>query len=122
MFYAAFDTLSSFARGSQPGPSCQERLQYALMTWQHPESSLPAAAVSTLTGAKAAQGLLDARKAAWQEAFRSIFMALRSGACSAFYVITAQVGLEPPSLSQTPAGFTTSKVKVLWSFHEHVWL
>lgn len=96
---AAFDTLSSFARGSQPGPSCQEQFQHALMTWQHPESSLPGAAVSALAGSKAGQGMLDARKAAWQEAFRSLFMALRSGACSAFYLVTAQVGF--PELQQT---------------------
>ncbi|EIE24517.1 hypothetical protein COCSUDRAFT_61947 [Coccomyxa subellipsoidea C-169] len=111
----AFDTLSSFARGSQPGPSCQEQFQHALMTWQHPESSLPGAAVSALAGSKAGQAMLDARKAAWQEAFRSLFMALRSGACSAFYLVTAQ-GTKRPFVAFFGGAGTGGRP------HMHAWL
>lgn len=68
-----------------------DRFQRALMTWQHPDASMAPAVVSALSGSKSAQGLLDARKAAWQEAFRSLFMTLRAGACPAFYLATAQV-------------------------------
>ncbi|CAL8467510.1 g7048 [Coccomyxa elongata] len=91
---SACETISCFARGAQPGPSNQERFQHALMTWQHPDTSLPAAAVSALTGLKSSQ-VLDARKSTWQEAFRSLFMALRSGACGAFYFATAEGAKRP---------------------------
>lgn len=98
---AACETISCFARGAQPGPSNQERFQHALMTWQHPDTSLPAAAVSALTGSKSSQ-VLDARKSIWQEAFRSLFMALRSGACSAFYFATAEVSCSGGPLVYVP--------------------
>lgn len=97
---AACNTISSFVRGCEPGPSCQERFQHALMAWQHPDSVLPSAVVSMLTGSKASQGLLDARIAAWQESFRSLFMALRSGACQAFYFATPQASTRRHDSSQ----------------------
>jgi hypothetical protein len=60
------------------------------VTWQHPEASLAPAVVSALSGLKSSHSPLDARKAAWQEALRSLFMALRAGVCHAFYLATSQ--------------------------------
>lgn len=95
---AAFESLAAFASGSASSTSsatdqssASDQFQRALMTWQHPDASMAPSIVSALSGSKSSQGLLDARKAAWQEAFRSLFMTLRAGACPAFYLATAQV-------------------------------
>ena len=112
---AAHEALLAFTSASRSDASSSgfsaagsdaQRLQRALLTWQHPNAPLPPAAVSAICGCgKQGQGLLDARRAAWQEAFRSLFLALRSGLCAAFYLATPQVlgpgGHLPPATSRS---------------------
>ena len=63
----------------------------ALMTWQHPSASMPAAAIAALAASKQGAEALEQRRSAWREAFRSLYMAVQAGACHAFYFMTPQV-------------------------------
>ena len=72
--------------------SCiQERYEAASMSWQHPETPYPPAALAALRGSKGAAGLPEQRHAAWQEAFRGLYHALRHRHCDAFYLCTPPV-------------------------------
>lgn len=90
-----------------PRPYLQERLQQALMQWQHPAAPLPpallaaqasgsAGAVAAAAGAAAAGGdrgrvdaaavLLRERAQQWREALRGAYLALRHGHCPLVYL------------------------------------
>ena len=69
----------------------QERYQAATMSWQHPETSYQPATLNVLRAAKANTDLLTQRQAAWQDAFRGLYHALRHCKCDAFYLATPQV-------------------------------
>ena len=105
--HAAHEALAAFAAGAQPAAGADTdaaALQRALMTWQHPDTPLPAPGVCALGNAGAAgQAVLGARRGAWQEAFRSLFLALRAGRCAAFYVATAQARCLPGSQCELSA-------------------
>ena len=71
--------------------SLAQRMQRALMTWQHPSASMPAAAIAALAASKQGAEALEQRRSAWREAFRSLYMAVQAGSCHAFYFVTPQV-------------------------------
>eukprot|EP00891_Asterochloris_glomerata_P009948 jgi/Astpho2/9948/Aster-x1619 len=73
--------------GAQAECLQQERIHHALLTWQHPEAALERNVVALLQGGKSGSLLAD-RRAAWQEAFRGLFYALRNHMCDAFYLET----------------------------------
>lgn len=99
----AFTSGNSSSGGAGFGASDAQRLQRALLTWQHPDAALPPAVVAAVAGSKPGQALLEARRAAWQEAFRSLFLALRAGLCAAFYYATPQARNPPGSAGRTHA-------------------
>ena len=101
IFGAATKAVSSFTRGSEPGRSPAQRLQHATLTWQHPDTCLPAACVATLVATKAGAAMMQARTAARLEAYRSLYLALRCNACSAFYLLSPQV--DPPHSTTSTA-------------------
>ena len=61
------------------------------MSWQHPETCYPPAALTALGAAKCSGELLGQRHAAWQRAFFGLYHALRHRKCDAFYLATPQV-------------------------------
>lgn len=87
----------------------QERYQAATMSWQHPESSLPPAALTALR--KGHAELVQSRLSTWQHAFRGLYLALRHGHCDVFYLSTPAVSPfphfpppRPPSKPLSKAG------------------
>ena len=70
----------------------QERYQAASMSWQHPETSYLPTTLSALQAAKSSpDDLIAQRHAAWQQAFRGLYYAMRHRKCDAFYLATPQV-------------------------------
>ena len=67
------------------------------MSWQHPEASYHPAALTALRAAKCSPDPLAQRHAAWQEAFRGLYHALRHRKCDAFYLATPQVQRSCPT-------------------------
>ena len=62
------------------------------MSWQHPETSYLPTTLSALQAAKTSPcDLIAQRHAAWQQAFRGLYYALRHRKCDAFYLATPQV-------------------------------
>ena len=59
------------------------------MSWQHPSTSYPPAALTALR--KGYPDLVEARQSTWQHAFRGLYLALRRGHCDAFYLATPTV-------------------------------
>ena len=88
---AAAVAISSAGGAHSIQDSLAQRMQHALMTWQHPSASMPAAAIAALAASKQGAEALDQRRSAWREAFRSLYMAVQAGACHAFYFMTPQV-------------------------------
>ncbi|KAL3163208.1 hypothetical protein ABBQ32_009610 [Trebouxia sp. C0010 RCD-2024] len=73
----------------------QERYQAASMSWQHPETSYLPTTLSALQAAKSSpDDLIAQRHAAWQQAFRGLYYAMRHRKCDAFYLATPQ-GVHP---------------------------
>ncbi|KAL0042445.1 hypothetical protein WJX77_012634 [Trebouxia sp. C0004] len=68
--------------------SLQERYQSSTMSWQHPETCYPPATLAALCSGKANADLLEQRQAAWKDAFRGLYHALRHRQCDAFYLTT----------------------------------
>ena len=91
MCAAAASAASSFAGKQDPSGSLPQRLQRALMTWQHPSTAMPAAAVAAVAASKQGAGFLDERRELWRESFRSLYIAVQSGHCHCFYFMTPQV-------------------------------
>ncbi len=89
---AASSAASSFAGDHEPSlASLPQRLQRALMTWQHPSAVMPAAAVAAVAASKQGAAFLEERREHWRESFRSVYMAVQSGCCHCFYFVTPQV-------------------------------
>ena len=82
---AAAVAISSAGGAHSIQDSLAQRMQRALMTWQHPSASMPAAAIAALAASKQGAEALEQRRSAWREAFRSLYMAVQAGACHAFY-------------------------------------
>ena len=74
----------------------QERYESATMSWQHPETCYPPATLAALRSGKANADLLEQRQAAWKDAFRGLYLALRHRQCDAFYLATPLVTARPP--------------------------
>ena len=87
--------LTDFDGGFGSSAGLAQRFQGALLTWQHPQAALPGVVISALGASKPGQAVLDARRAAWQEALRALFLTLRASRCSAFYLATAPVRIHP---------------------------
>ena len=89
---AATSAASGFA-GNQDSSSASlpQRLQRALMTWQHPSAAMPAAAVAAVAASKQGAAFVEERRELWRESFRNIYMAVQSGCCHCFYFLTPQV-------------------------------
>ncbi len=83
--------MSSAGGAHSMQDSLAQRMHSALMTWQHPSASMPAAAIAALAASKQGAEALEQRRSAWREAFRSLYMAVQAGACHAFYFMTPQV-------------------------------
>ncbi len=71
------------------------------MSWQHPETCYPPATLAALRSGKANADLLEQRQAAWKDAFRGLYHALRHRQCDAFYLATPLVSA-PPTPPPTP--------------------
>ena len=54
---------------------------------------MPAAAIAAVAASKQGAEVLEQRKLQWQEAFRSLYMAVQCNACHCLYFISPQVGL-----------------------------
>ena len=67
----------------------QEEWQAALLSWQHPEVCLEPSTVALLSSKQS--DFMARRKLLWQRSFRSLYSALRSGSCKAFYVVLPKV-------------------------------
>ena len=94
---AASSAVTGFAGGREMPDSLAQRMQRALMTWQHPSASMPSAALPAVAASKQGAEFLEQRRAHWREAFRSLFMAVQTCACHGFYLMTPQVrNLELP--------------------------
>ena len=94
---AASSAVTGFAGGGEMPDNLAQRMQRALMTWQHPSASMPAAAVPAVAASKQGAEFLEQRRAQCREAFRSLFMAVQAGTCHGFYFLTPQVSnLQPP--------------------------
>ena len=91
MCAAATSAASGFAGSHDPSGGLPQRLQRALMTWQHPSAAMPAAAVAAVAASKQGAGFVGDRRELWKESFRSLYMAVQSGHCHCFYFVTAQV-------------------------------
>ena len=90
---------SSMPRSSD---AVQERYQAASMSWQHPDTCYPPAALTALAAAKHCGDLVAERHAAWQHAFTGLYHALRHRKCHAFYLATPQVQGCPPRSTHAP--------------------
>lgn len=88
---AAASAASGFAGARDVLDSLAQRMQRALMTWQHPSAGMPAAAVAAVASSKQGVEFLEQRRGHWREAFRSLYMAVHSSACHAFYYMSPQV-------------------------------
>lgn len=84
--------LSSNCADIDLGP-VQEQFLQALMSWQFPEHTLEPALASSLSATKPGQEMMTHRKAAWQEATRCLLGAVRSHACSGFYLVSPPVSV-----------------------------
>ncbi len=73
----------------------QERYESATMSWQHPETCYPPATLAALRSGKANADVLEQREAAWKDAFRGLYHALRHRQCDAFYLATPLVTTRP---------------------------
>ena len=67
----------------------QEEWQAALLSWQHPEACLEPLTFALFNGKQS--DFIARRKLLWQRSFRSLYFALRSGSCKAFYVVLPKV-------------------------------
>jgi hypothetical protein len=65
------------------------------MSWQHPETCYPPATLAALRSGKANADVLEQREAAWKDAFRGLYHALRHRQCDAFYLATPLVTTRP---------------------------
>ncbi|CAL5222421.1 g4783 [Coccomyxa viridis] len=92
----ATSAASGFA-GNQDSSSASlpQRLQRALMTWQHPSAAMPAAAVAAVAASKQGAAFVEERRELWRESFRNIYMAVQSGCCHCFYFLTPQDARKP---------------------------
>ncbi|KAL3131764.1 hypothetical protein ABBQ38_007483 [Trebouxia sp. C0009 RCD-2024] len=92
----ACSAVRAFAACEEDGMQVlQERYQAASMSWQHPETSYLPTTLSALQAAKSSpDDLIAQRHAAWQQAFRGLYYALRHRQCDAFYLATPQ-GVHP---------------------------
>ena len=89
--------------------SLQERYESATMSWQHPETCYPPATLAALRSGKAHADLLEQRQAAWKDAFRGLYHALRHRHCDAFYLATPLVTARlPPAFPALPPSFPSA--------------
>ena len=68
----------------------QEEWHQSLLSWQHPETAYDAAVVALLNSEKAGE-IMQHRRLHWQAAFHSLYYALRTEKCRAFYLISPKV-------------------------------
>ena len=92
--------------------SPHHRLLAASMTWQYPQNPQPPAQSRPLVGTSVPSHIQQRRKD-WQESLCSLYDALRTGQCSAFYVVSPQlpsgVGKHPFSIVFNVAGIKGSE-------------
>ena len=91
MGVAAASAALTFAGSHDAPASLPQRLQQALMTWQHPSAAMPGGVVAAVAASKQGAGFLEERRALWREAFRSLYMAVQSGLCHCFYFLIVPV-------------------------------
>ncbi|GBF97731.1 hypothetical protein Rsub_10895 [Raphidocelis subcapitata] len=72
-----------------------ERLQRALLQWQHPAERLGADALAVMRTSKLTAELLSARARAWRDVLRGLVAAVRNGQCPAAYCAGAQLFHQP---------------------------
>ncbi len=90
---AASSAVTGFAGAREMPNSLAQRMQRALMTWQHPSASMPAAAMPAVAASKQGAEFLEERRAQWRESLRSLFMAVQASVCHGFYFVTPQARL-----------------------------
>lgn len=76
---------------AQEAAAVAERLQRALLQWQHPASALGADALQAMRSSKATAELLAARAKEWRDCLRALHTSVRNGQCPAAYIVGAQV-------------------------------
>eukprot|EP00877_Chromochloris_zofingiensis_P002255 jgi/Chrzof1/1202/Cz01g44160.t1 len=70
----------------------QERLQQALLQWQHPAQRYSPDMLQLLQNkAQVAVDSLNARVQQWQDSFNALFNCLRHGHCPVVYVVSQLV-------------------------------
>lgn len=85
---AAADASSG---GDGVAAALAERLQRALLQWQHPEQQLGGEVLQLMRQSKGTGELLAARARAWRDCLRGLHASVRNGQCPAAYVVGAQV-------------------------------
>ena len=75
------------AAAASGSSSPEERLQRALYTFCYPSDPAPADLVQTLRRADGGRRWLERRLDGWSDALVSVYGALRTGQCAAFYVV-----------------------------------
>ncbi|KAI8475408.1 MAG: hypothetical protein J3K34DRAFT_484669 [Monoraphidium minutum] len=85
-----------------------ERLQRALLQWQHPAAALGPDALQAMRGAKATADVLAGRVREWRDALRGLVAAVRNGQVPAAYVVGATLFHQPLSVLLLAPGAVAS--------------
>lgn len=91
----------------------EERILASLTSWRYPDARWESDTVAALAAARGTVKLLGQRLGAWQDAFRSLYFALRHGHCNAFYLMTPEVSRQGGRHSKRCEGVACTMV-AMW--------